>query len=512
MFLRDVRLVPVRSAAPGEPVSLRIAEGTIVAVGTGLSPEPGDRVVEAGGRWAIPGLWDQHVHFTQWAQTRTRLDVSSAEDPSEAVKIIRRHLPSVPDGDWLFAFGFRLADWTREPTVAELDAVTGDRPVVVTSGDAHTGWLNSAALTALGAPLTDGPLTEAPWFALMADVVQRNAAQDGGQSVADAMAAAASRGVVGVVDFEWAEPLSTWRERLSQGLDALWVRSAVYPEYLDDMIAVGLRTGSSVTPDGPVTVGPLKIISDGSLNTRTAYCHEPYGGGSDRGVQNHDRADLIELLTRARSAGFRAAVHAIGDAAAHEALAAFRATGVGGSIEHAQLLTRHDIEQLAELGVRASVQPAHLLDDRDVTERLWADRADRCFPWRGLLDAGVDLVFGSDAPVAPLDPWIAMAAAVHRSADERSPWNPAEAITAAEALAASVDGADTLAVGQRADLVLLDRDPLEARGDSAAVAAHLRSVQVEATVRAGRFTHASASLEPWITSGASPTGESCPRP
>ncbi|MET0467537.1 MAG: amidohydrolase family protein, partial [Aeromicrobium sp.] len=163
--------------------------------------------------------------------------------------------------------------------------------------------------------------------------------------------------------------------------------------------------------------------------------------------------------------------------------------------EHAQLMTREDIAQLAELGVRASVQPAHLLDDRDVTERLWADRADRCFPWRRLLDAGVDVAFGSDAPVAPLDPWVAMAAAVHRSADDRAPWNPAEALSAAEALAASVDGRDTLRVGGRADLVLLDRDPLEPHGDSAAVSAHLRAVGVDGTMRAGRFTHVAAGLD-----------------
>lgn len=493
-LLRDVRLVPVRSASPAEPVCLRIDDGTIVAAGAGLAPEPGDRVIDAEGRWAIPGLWDQHVHLTQWAQTRTRLDVSDATDPTAAVETVRAHLPSVPDGDWLFGFGFRLAGWEREPTVAELDAMTGDRPVVLTSGDAHTGWLNSAALSALGAPPSDGPLTEAPWFALMAEVVERNAAQDGGRAVADAIAQAASRGVVGIVDFEWAEPLAIWCERIAQGLDALWVRSAVYPEYLDDVIAAGLRTGSPVTPDGPVTVGPLKIISDGSLNTLTAFCHDPYGGGSDRGVQNHDRAALIELLTRAHGSGFRAAVHAIGDAAAHEALAAFAATGAVGSIEHAQLLTGLDIAEMARLGVTASVQPGHLLDDRDVTARLWADRADRCFRLRGLLDAGVTVAFGSDAPVSPLDPWWAMAAAVHRSADERAPWNPGEALSAAEALAASVDGRDTLAVGSPADVVLLDRDPLTPVGDSAAVASHLRAVGVEATMRAGRLTHTAPSL------------------
>ena len=92
---------------------------------------------------------------------------------------------------------------------------------------------------------------------------------------------------------------------------------------------------------------------------------------------------------------------------------------------------------MAALGVRASVQPAHLLDDRDVTERLWPGRSERCFPLRWMLDEGVDVVLGSDAPVSPLDPWLAVAAAVHRSGDEREPWHPEQSITVREALAAS---------------------------------------------------------------------------
>ena len=90
-----------------------------------------------------------------------------------------------------------------------------------------------------------------------------------------------------------------------------------------------------------------------------------------------------------------------------------------GSIEHAQLVNRADVGRMAALGLRASVQPAHLLDDRDVTERLWPGRAERCFPLRWMLDDGVDVVLGSDAPVSPLDPWLAIAAAVHRSGDDR---------------------------------------------------------------------------------------------
>ena len=111
-----------------------------------------------------------------------------------------------------------------------------------------------------------------------------------------------------------------------------------------------------------------------------------------------------------------------------------------------------------------------------------------------MLDAGVEVAFGSDAPVAVLDPWESMAAAVHRSADSREPWNPGEALTPAEALAASVDGLGTLRAGQRGDVALLDRDPLAPTSDSAEAARLLRSVRVEATVRAGRLTHLAGGL------------------
>ena len=133
------------------------------------------------------------------------------------------------------------------------------------------------------------------------------------------------------------------------------------------------------------------------------------------------------------------------------------------------------------------MQPAHLLDDRDLTELIWPGRADRCFAFRWMLDAGVALVLGSDAPVSPLDPWLAMAAAVHRSGDDREAWHPEQALTAREALAASVDGSRTCGVGSRGDLVLLDRDPLASYDGTRTTAAALRSMPVALTVvAAGR--------------------------
>ena len=145
---------------------------------------------------------------------------------------------------------------------------------------------------------------------------------------------------------------------------------------------------------------------------------------------------------------------------------------------------------MADLGIVASVQPAHLLDDRDVTERLWPGRGERCFALRWMVDAGVTLAMGSDAPVATLDPWLAMAAAVHRSADERDPWHPEQALTPREALRASTDGQGTVAPGSRADLVLLDYDPLDAGDNSLEQGDRLRDTHVHATWVAGQMVYA----------------------
>jgi hypothetical protein len=175
-----------------------------------------------------------------------------------------------------------------------------------------------------------------------------------------------------------------------------------------------------------------------------------------------------------------AAIHAIGDRANALVLDAFAATGARGSIEHVQLLAWSDVERFAALGVAASIQPEHLVDDRDAIDATWADRAERCYPFRTLHEAGVRLMLGSDAPVAPLEPWFAISAGVTRTRDGREPWHAEQSLPAAVALAASVRS--RVAPGEPADLVVLDADPL---GDPAA----LRTMPVAGTMLAGRWTH-----------------------
>ena len=495
-LLRSARLVPVRSAAPSDsPVDVRIVDGVVTEVSAGLELRPGELVLDAGGRWALPGLWDHHVHMTQWARTRVQLDLTGSADAGEVLDRLTRHVAGLPgSAAAVLGYGYRSGSWRDRPTVAALDAAVADRPVVLISGDAHNGWLNSRALQLFGVPPVAGPLDENEWFPVFARLPELpldRAEQE--RAYREAVAAAASLGVVGIVDMEFGAGYADWPRRIAEGIDGLRVRPAVYPEGLDDVIASGLRTGQVLEATRRVTMGPLKIISDGSLNTRTASCCEPFVGVRPDehpfGKQNYDPGELTALLTRAREHGLEAAVHAIGDAAATIALDAFEESGATGSIEHAQLMRFRDIERMGRLGVRGSVQPAHLLDDRGISELVWPDRLDRCFALRSMVGAGVALVLGSDAPVAPLDPWLAMAAAVHRGLPDDPAWNPAEALTRAEALAASTDGQPTLAPGGRGDVVLLDHDPLAPAGDSASAATVLRGVRVAATLVAGRPTY-----------------------
>ena len=355
---------------------------------------------------------------------------------------------------------------------------------MLVSGDLHCVWLNSAALAVHGhAGHPTGLIREDAAFEISTTIAA--VPDEVGDAWARAAAsAAARRGVVGIVDLEMSWNLGTWTRRRAAGHDALRVEFGIYTQHLQRAVDEGLRTGQRI--DDLITVGRFKVLTDGSLNTRTAYCYDEYPGleGQElsRGMLTLPPDELIPLMRLAHENGIVPDVHAIGDHANSLALDAFETRRVArGRVEHAQLLTARDIPRFAELGVEVSVQPEHLLDDRDVTDRYWPGRTHFAYAFRSLLDAGARLRFGSDAPVAPLDPWVTMAAAVSRTRGGREPWHPEQRITVAEALEASTR--TTVDVGQPADLVVTEADPYAVDPDA------LRTMPVAATLLGGRFTH-----------------------
>jgi predicted amidohydrolase YtcJ len=481
--LTDVRL----AGGDGQPVDVVLEDGIVAELRLAGTYPPEGETTNAAGRWILPGLWDSHVHATQWAQTSRRFDLSRASTAADVLGAVEANTPPGP-AEPAVGFGFRDALWPDAPDLAAFDRVSHGRAVILIAADLHCVWLNSAALAQHGhGGHATGILHEEDAFAVHRSIdAAPEAVVDGW--VRDAADAAAARGVVGIVDFEMAWNLESWTRRIAAGAIALRTRFGIYPQHLDRAIAERLRTGQ-VLPHthGLLEVGSLKVITDGSLNTRTAYCVDEYAGmagtAHSHGVLTVPPDELTFLMSRARDAGLDSAIHAIGDQASTHVLDAFAATGSGGSVEHAQLLSVDDIGRFAALGVTASVQPEHAMDDRDVAERYWAGRTDRAFSLRSILDAGGTLALGSDAPVAPLDPWLAISAAVARSRDGRAPWHPEQSITVAEAIAASTrSGQATVRAGQVADLVLVDRDPYTATPEE------LRRMPVAATILNGRDT------------------------
>ncbi|MFM2719230.1 amidohydrolase [Microbacterium mcarthurae (nom. nud.)] len=491
-FVRAVRVSgPGREflPTPGEPVDLVLADGRILDIAPTGNLRPRRVVVDGDGGWLVPGLWDHHVHVVQWALSVGRIPLGSATSAREAAAI----MGAAPFVDGLrIGVGFRDGLWADEPSLDLLDATSGDVPTYLVNADVHSVWLNSAAFRREGIePPASGVLREEDAFEISRRI---NAVEpEIADRAVDRMArAAAARGVVGLVDLDMTWNDEPWQRRVARGFDALRVSYGTYPQHLDRAIAEGLRTGDPVrgASHDLVRVGPLKAITDGSLGTRTAACAHPYPDDvGNHGLLTIPPDELEQLMTRATAAGLECAIHAIGDVANAHALDAYARTGAVGTIEHAQLVAHADIPRFARLGVAASVQPEHALDDRDMTDAMWAEQSSQPYPLRALADSGANLRFGSDAPVAPLDPWAAMASAVFRTRDGRDAWQPHQRIDIDTAIAASTAGGSTapaeIAPGARADLVIVDADPRTA--DERA----LRAMPVRTTLLAGRVTHTS---------------------
>lgn len=458
-----------------------------------ITPAGSDRtrgveVVDGAGGVALPGFVDSHVHLTQWAAARRRIDVGPASSAADAVALVFPYARTAGDSV-VRANGFRDAQWPDEPHKDLLENALPGVRVALTSMDLHTLWLSPALLRDLGIDHPTGVLRDVDGLeAVMAlEALEDPAELD--RAVLDATAALAVRGVTGVVDFEFADNRTVWDRRLSAGSPAVRVDTTVWPQWLDEALDRGERTGDVSAVSDMIRRGPLKVMLDGSLNTRTACCHDRYpgvDGDNAFGLLLETRDGLFELVSRAARGGITSAVHAIGDRANGVALDAFERAGCGGRIEHAQQLVPEDIARFAALGVAASVQPQHAMADRDIAEDLWAGRRSVAYGYGSLHRSGATLLFGSDAPVSPPEPLAGVAAAVFRTDDDRPPWHAEESVPLGAALRAASGGRAALRVGDVADIVVLEEHPAHRSVHD------LAETEIRATVCAGTLTHAAA--------------------
>jgi predicted amidohydrolase YtcJ len=465
------------------------------------APSKVDYRVDGRGRTVIPGLIDAHAHVMGLGLSLLTLDLSDTRSLAEAQAKIAEYSARHPDRPWIIGRGWNQELWGlgRFPTAAELDAVVADRPVWLERVDGHAGWANSAALAAgnvtaatadpaggriqrvAGSKAPSGVLVDAA-MELVARHVPPPRPEDRDLALHEAQQLLVAKGVTAVADMGTStEDWMTYRRAGDEG--RLRIRIMSYASGVPDMLLIGGGGPTVWLYDDRLRLNGVKLYLDGALGSRGAWLKTPYADApGEDGLQMLGGTQLRNLMSRAAMDHFQVAVHAIGDAANAEVIDAIdelSETYQGDRrwrIEHVQVLDPADIPRLARHGTIASMQPVHQTSDRTMAEaRLGPDRLAGAYAWNSILATGAPLAFGSDAPVEAPDPFAGMAAAISRTDAAGQPfggWQPQEAIsreaalaayTATAAYAGFADGRfGRLAAGERADFLILDRDPLMA--------------------------------------------------
>ena len=429
---------------------------------------------EYPGATVLPGFVDNHVHVLGLGSRLSLPSLHNATSIEECIDILKGH---EPDGEWIHSMGWNQELW-KDPTlpgISALDNAFPDRPVTASRVDGHAIWLNKAARERAGisedtAVLIDEEMD--PVWAAMPDLTDEQIEN----RLLLAGAEFAMNGITEVHDMDVAPRIVEISRRLAETSKMpVRVQSFVSSQH-DEWDKAGLLPAAG---EQQRTAG-IKLYSDGALGSRGAALLAPYQDDPDNvGRLLLSSEQIVNSCRKALDAGWWCiAVHAIGDAAVRTVLDAYETVrgwedgqDVVLRIEHAQHTHADDVKRMADLNVFACVQPLHCTDDAAMAEaRLGNDRLNDGYRWRSLLDAGVRMAGGSDAPIASHDVRKSLHAFVNRIPQgAKEAWQPHECITIDEALQAfTVDAhasADvdyrrgTIEIGADADLVILDRDP-----------------------------------------------------
>ena len=476
-------------------------DGRIVKVLHRGEPRPQrvDYKIDGKGRYLMPGLIDSHAHVMGVGFAALSLDLNAARSLGEALDMIGTYAKAHPNLPWILGRGWNQELWPekRFPTAAELDAVVPDRPVWLERVDGHAGWANSkaielAAITAATKDPAGGKIERVAATGKPAGVFVDNASalidkavpaprpEDRDLAFATAQDELLRRGVTAAADMGTTiEDWQTYRRAGDNG--TLRIRIMAYGHGIEDTVLIG---GPGPTPwlyEDRLRLNGVKLYADGALGSRGASLKAPYADApGTKGLRITSDTALKNMMSRAALDHFQVAVHAIGDEGNAAVLAAIEdlAPTYGGDrrwrIEHAQIVDPADIARFGRNGIIASMQPVHQTSDRLMAEaRLGPDRLAGAYAWHSMEAAGARLAFGSDAPVELPDPFAGLAAAITRQGPDSEPlggWQPQERVTREEALAAyTASGAyagfaegrfGRLVVGERADFLLVDRDPM----------------------------------------------------
>ncbi len=479
------------------------AQGAILAVGDTaalLARYQQAQHVDVGQATVIPGLIDAHGHVAGLGWAMLTADLVGTKDKADVLARLRTFAATLPKGVWLTGRGWDQNHWPEKtfPTAADLDAAFPDRPVWLTRVDGHAGWANTAAMRALKRDLhgawnpdggsilrdTDGKPTGVfidKAMDLLNDVMPAQSEAMSERALLLGMQTAVKHGLTGTHDAGVSlDELKRYQRLADRGQMPMRIYAMAdgNEAALDALCRNGLYRHAS----GRLQMRAVKLYADGALGSRGAAMLADYSDDhGNHGLELMSAEELDAAVAKAYRCGVQVGTHSIGDRGNRRTLDAY-ANVLGEAvktdhrwrIEHAQILSPADLPRLAGMGVIASMQPTHATSDMPWAEdRVGAERIVGAYAWRQLRDAGTHLALGSDYPVESVDPRLGLYSAVSRADAAGLPaggWYPNEKLTAFEALRGftleaayagfSENEVGSLAVGKRADFVVLAEDPL----------------------------------------------------
>jgi predicted amidohydrolase YtcJ len=537
--LRAARIHTMDGANPVAEAMAYDADGRILAVGTAKALAgqfPDATTLDAPDATVIPGLIDAHGHLPNLGLMLQRADLTGTRSKAEVIERLQAFEKTLQPRDWLLGRGWDQNDWDEKlfPTAADLDKVFGERPVWVERIDGHAYWANTAAMQRSARALDGDWQPEGGQIVRDAsgkatgvfvdtatDLIERqipkldDAATE--RMLAAASQYAAARGLTGVHD----AGVTLQQLRAFQRLaDAGKLPLRVYAMADGEQAAFDwlCKEGAYAHPGGRLQMRAVKLYADGALGSRGAALLEDYSDEKgNTGLMVTSPEGLAKAAKRAKDCGLQVATHAIGDKGNRVVLDTYAPllkdakpvstrmhsfelvlvpNDLRWRVEHVQVAALEDLQRFPKLGVIASMQPTHATSDMPWAEdRVGPQRIEGAYAWRYLLRHGARLALGSDFPVESVDPRLGLHAAVTRTDVEGKPpggWRPQEKLTRAEALRGfTVDAAyagfgekevGSLAVGKRADFLVLGADPLAEGTD-------LRTLPLRATYVDGRAVY-----------------------
>ena len=484
------------------------------------------RVIDLNGATVIPGLVDSHTHFVELGAKLESVDLTNVTTEAQAVAKVAERAKSVPKGEWIFGAGWDEGAWAnRYPDKQMLSAAVPDHPVVLRSLHGFAIWTNQAALDA-GRITAASPVPVGGEMRLGADgqpnglflnraatmidaavppepqaVVARHALKGLTQMAADGYVMVHEAGVPA----QAMAALQSLEDENRLPIRVYAMLSLRDPPLMRQWIAKGPDRDN----DSMFVTRAVKAYYDGALGSRGARLLADYEDKpGHRGISGSGYGFDQELARAAMQAGFQLGIHAIGDAGNREVLdfleAEFKANpstaGNRHRIEHAQIISPQDQPRFARLGVIASMEPPHAVEDKGwAEERLGPQRILGAYAWRTLRREGARLTFNADNPGSDHSIFYGLHAAITRQDKQLQPpggWYPAQRLTIEEAIRAYTiwsayaafreDRTGIIAEGRWADLTVMDIDPFALAG---AAPEKILTGRIRATIVAGKLVY-----------------------